>query len=196
MTRHFVIAFLALSAIAVADSGALAQEPVRPPALAPGQEPVRPALIVEVTMTRSLNDKVISTTPYSLAVVQDIRSSLRIGGDVPVPSTTMTPKEDGKPAAAPITTYGYRQIGTLIDVTANAAPNGQYRISLTLEDSSIYPPEMAPSTTKTTGAPGFRSFKSTNSFLLRDGQKQDYLVGVDRVSGEVNRVSVKLTVQK
>ena len=198
MNKHLAVALFSLSAVLCGTRIAAAQEPL---------QPVRPAgrtdtgLIVEVTLTRNLGDKVLSSTPYSLAVVQDIRSSLRIGGEVPVPSTTITPaKEDanGKSitTATPIMPYGYRPVGTFIDVNAIAAQNGQFRLSITIEDSSIYPPELAPPTTKTTGAPGFRSFKSTNSFLLRDGQQQDYAIGVDRLTGEVSRVTVKLSVEK
>ena len=67
-------------------------------------------------------------------------------------------------------------------------------ISLTVEDSSIYPPDLAPSTTKSTGAPAFRSFKSSNVIALRDGQSLDYTMATDRLTGEVYRVTVKLTV--
>jgi hypothetical protein len=195
MTRHFVIAFLALSAISVADPGALAQEPAARPA---GGRPEVTSLIVEVTMSRALGDKVLSSTPYSLAVVADQRSSLRIGGDVPIPSTTITPasKDDPNSKATAISSYTYRSVGTSIDVTAFSVQNGQFRISITVDDSSIYPPELGPATSKTTGAPGFRSFKGNSSFVLRDGQKQDFAIGVDRVTGEVMRVSVKLTVEK
>ena len=200
MTKHFAIALFFLPAILCADRTAVAQEPPRPTGNRNDT-----ALIVEVTLSRNMGDKVLSSTPYTLAVVSDNRSSLRIGGDVPVPSVMYAApaaKEDstGKPAAptppTPLSSYSYKSVGTSIDVTAIVALNGQYRLSITIDDSSVYPPDLGPPTSKTTGAPGFRNFKSSNSFLLRDGQKQDYAIGVDRVTGEVMRVSVKLTVEK
>jgi type II secretory pathway component GspD/PulD (secretin) len=128
--------------------------------------------------------------------VPDNKSSLRMGGEVPVPSTTFTPVKEGEKPANPIASYSYRRIGTNIDVQANTAFEGQYRISLTIEDNSIYPPDLAPATTKTTGAPAFRGFASSNVIALRDGQTLDYTMATDRLTGEVYRVSVKLTVVK
>jgi len=179
---------------------ARAQEPAKP-------EPARrvniaipatvSALMFDVTISRYLGDKRLSSTPYTLSVIPEQKSSLRMGGDVPVPQTTFTPaqKDDAKPAN-PITSYTYRTIGTNIDVESSSAADGQYRIILTIEDNSIYPPDLAPPTTKTTGAPAFRRFSSSNAIALRDGQSLDYTMATDRLSGEVCRVSVKLTVVK
>ena len=178
------------------ESLAGAQQPAKPAAVAP--RPAETALmIVEVTISRHLGDKRISSTPYSLAVVPANRSSLRMGGDVPVPSTTLTPvqKDDTAPAK-PLTSFSYRPIGTNIDVVADRPVDDHYIFSITIEESSIYPPETAPQTTKTSGAPAFRSFRSSNSISMRDGQTLEYVMATDRISGEVYRVGVKLTVVK
>ena len=118
-----------------------------------------------------------------------------MGGDVPVPSTTFAAaQKEGEKPTTPLVSYSYRTVGTNIDVQAQSIADGQYRISLTVEDSSIYPPDIAPPTTKSTGAPAFRSFKSSNVIALRDGQTLDYTMATDRLTGEVYRVTVKLTV--
>lgn len=174
-------------------SPAIAQEPAKP-VTAVKQTPVT-ALMVEVTVSRYLGEKRLSSTPYQVSVTPQHRASLRMGGDVPVPSTTITPGQGDKPATTSAS-YSYRSIGTYIDVTAENAAEGQYRFGLTIEDSSIYPPELSPPSTKTTGASAFRTFKSTNTIVLRDGQSLDYVMATDRISGEVYRVGVKLTVVK
>jgi hypothetical protein len=46
------------------------------------------------------------------------------------------------------------------------------------------------------GAPAFRSLRSSNTLILRDGQSVDYTAATDRITGEVARISVKLTVIK
>ena len=175
-----------------------------PPALpVMAQEPAKPvlkqatvtALLVEVTISRFLGEKRLSSTPYELSVVPQNRASLRMGGDVPVATTTITPGQGDKPTTTSAS-FSYRTIGTYIDVTAENAADGQYRLALTIEDSSIYPPELSPPSTKTTGASAFRTFKSTNTIALRDGQGLDYVMATDRISGEVYRVNVKLTVVK
>jgi Flp pilus assembly secretin CpaC len=188
------LAVVSLIVLACSASSVIAQEPAKP--VGPARSGIT-AVMVDVTLARYLGEKRLSGTPYTLAVVPDNRSSLRMGGEVPVPSTTFTPsqKEDGKPAT-PLTSYGYRTVGTNIDVLAQSIADGQYRLSLTVEDSSIYPPDLAPATTKSTGAPAFRSFKSSNVIALRDGQSLDYTMATDRLTGEVYRVTVKLTVVK
>jgi hypothetical protein len=171
-----------------------AQEPAKPVL----KQPTVTALMVEVTIARHLGEKRLSSTPYEVSVIPGDRSQLRMGGDVPVPSTTFTPaqKDDGGKPPTPITSFSYRQVGTDIDVTAAQLADGQYRLTITIEETSIYPPELAPPTTKTTGAPAFRRFRSANSVVLRDGQGLEYVMATDRISGEVYRINVKMDVVK
>jgi hypothetical protein len=200
MNRH---TFTATLVVLLCGAGvARAQEPAKSQPAAPATT-LKPAvatvtaLMVDVTLSRYLGDKRLSSTPYTVSVIPGQRSSLRMGGDVPVPSTTFTPlpKEGDKPAT-PIVSFSYRSIGTNLDVESSAGVDGQYRIQLTIEDNSIYPPELAPPTTRTTGAPAFRRFSSSNTIALRDGQSLDYTMATDRLTGEVYRVTVKLTVVK
>ena len=194
MITRSAVALIVVLLGAPLDGPAIAQEPTRP---VTGAKPTVTALMVEVTISRHLGDKLISSTPYQLSVIPENRSSLRMGGDVPVPSVTFAPAQEGKPAN-PLTSYGYRSIGTNIDVIAGPVVDGQYRLTLTIEENSIYPLDAASITTamKATGAPAFRSFKSNNTIALRDGQSLDYTMATDRISGEVYRVNIKLAVVK
>ena len=198
MIRHIVTAsFIVLCGAGLARAQDQPAKPVV--AMAPPLKPATvSALMIDVTLSRYLGDKRVSSTPYTLSVIPDQRASLRMGGDVPIPQTTFTPvsKEEGKPATNPLTSFGYRSFGTNIDVSASAGVDGQYRFTLTIEDSSIYPAESAPPTTKTTGAPAFRRYSSSNAIALRDGQSLEYTMATDRLSSEVVRVNVKLTVVK
>lgn len=197
MRARTVFVTLAALACALVPAAAGAQPGPPPP---PG-DPTLTALMVDVTVARYLGEKRLSSTPYSLSVLPDNhRSSLRMGGEVPVPTTTITPAQKEGDKAVVGTSYGYRSVGTNIDVICTnvdgTAAARQYRITLTIDENSIYPDDLAPATSKTTGAPAFRSFKSTNTFSLRDGQSVEYTAATDRLSGEVYRVTVKMTVVK
>lgn len=185
--RPVVLALATLLATGVMALSPAAAQNVTPP---PASKPVS-AVMVDLVVSRSLGEKRLSSTPYMLSVNPDQRSSLRIGGSIPVPSTTFTPKEDGKGVAG--VSYGYRDIGTSIDVVAAPQAGDTYRLTVTIDENSIYSDDLAPPTTKTTGAPAFRSFKSTNTLVMRDGQTIDYTMATDRLTGEVYRVSVKMT---
>ena len=44
--------------------------------------------------------------------------------------------------------------------------------------------------------PVFRSYQSTNTLVLKDGQSREFTAATDRVSGEVIRIAVTLRVVK
>ena len=44
--------------------------------------------------------------------------------------------------------------------------------------------------------PVFRTFRSTNTLVLRDGQMREFTAAADRVNGEVIRIAVTLRVAK
>lgn len=194
MTTRVAIAVLAMLICPPVTSSVTAQEPAAKPA--PPARSAVTAMVIDVTISRHLGDKLLSSTPYQLSVIPKNRSQLRMGGDVPVPTMTFTPgqKDDSKPN--PLTSFSYRSIGTNIDVIAGDVTDGRYEVGLIIEETSIYPPELAPPSTKATGASAFRNFKSSNTIALRDGQSLGYTMATDRISGEVYRVSVKLTVVK
>jgi Bacterial type II and III secretion system protein len=150
------------------------------------------ALMLDVAIARYQGDKRVSNLPYSLAVNADNEPSrLRIGGQVPVASPTIT--GDGKAPPATLS-YSYRDIGTSIDARAAALDDGRFKVLITVDDTSVYADADNPGGTK--GAPSFRSFRSNNTLMLRDGQTAEFTTATDRISGEVTKVTVKLTVMK
>ncbi len=193
MSKHLIV--IAIAVVGVVS--ATAQD--KPPAAPPAQSATTP-LKVQVTISRYQGDKKISSMPYALSVnakgqrdpVQDI-SRLRMGAKVPVMSLA-TPTIDGKqvgPIAGPIT---YQEIGTNIDCFASATEDGRYKLTVTVEDTSVYPEDQSPPTLK--GSPTFRTFVLTNSAILKDGQSTQFTSATDKVSGETVKVDVTLNVVK
>jgi type II secretory pathway component GspD/PulD (secretin) len=186
--RLLMLSFLMAAAfVAVPDIARAQDEPkanTKTEAKAVSAKSLPAALMVEVTLSRHQGEKRLSSLPYTVAVTPDgNRFHLRVGGQIPVTTTTFTPSdkpEGGKTGFS----YNYRDIGTLIDVTATATDDGRYRVLVTVEDSSVYPPaEVAKTDAGPAGVPAFRSFRSMNAVILRDGQSIEYVAATDRISG-------------
>lgn len=148
-------------------------------------------LEIEVVISRYQGDKKIASVPYLLAVnAEGGEAKLRMGSDVPVYSTAINPQ-----AKEAVRSYNYRSIGTTITSSARTAPENRFELNLYVEDSSVYT-GTEKSVPGGEGLPVFRSFNSTNTLLLRDGQTRQYTAAVDRVSGEVVKVDVTLRIAK
>jgi hypothetical protein len=161
------------------------------------QEPAkaRVPLEVEVVITRYDGTKKVSSLPYTLAVnANGSEVQLNMGAEVAIPSTAFTPVAGGGSNANPLTSYNYRPVGTGIVARATIAEDGRFDLMLNIDDSSVYTNPGAPAGVGQ--LPAFRSFRSRNTLLLRDGQTREYTAATDRVSGEVVRVSVTLKVVK
>jgi hypothetical protein len=211
----------ALAVLALASTLALAQEPAppapapppaRPPAtLAKPAEPAQPEappepaaatrraprpapvpLKVQVTISRSEGDKKTLSLPYTLLVNAPERdwgerTSLRMGIDVPIRTGAMGPDKDGKPAPS----YQYRNIGTRIDCRASRFED-RYQLETTVEQSSLNNPSERASFGNP-DVPIMRSFNTSFSASLRDGQTVTTVVAADPVSGESVRIEVSAT---
>jgi Bacterial type II and III secretion system protein len=179
--------------IAAALAGALAT-----PASAQEQKaaPLNSTLKVQLVLSRYQGDKKISTLPYTVTVNADDRNrntgrgNIRVGTQVPI--TTMVRQSGDPNGPAMVPTVQYRDVGTSIDCTATPLEDGRYKLDLTVEDSSIE----AGAGGANTPHPSFRSFRTNDSMLLRDGQSAQYSTATDKVSGEVWKVDVTLTVVK
>jgi hypothetical protein len=154
-------------------------------------------LSVEVVVTRYQGEKKVSSLPYTLAVNANDNAlapggvcQLRMGTQVPVPGTMVT--KDG--AAVP--SVSYRDVGTNIDCSARSQEDGSFQLRLTVEDTSVLANVQDAPTPKVDQTPVFRSFRSVNTLVLRDGQTRDFSAAADRVSGEVVRIAVTLRVVK
>jgi hypothetical protein len=159
-------------------------------------------LSVDVTVTRYQGEKKISSMPYMLAVNanklgQAGPALLRMGAKVPVPTIpTLAPSgNNAGAAAAPPPLVNYQDIGTNIDCTAKVVEAG-FELRLSVSDTSVYTNIQDNATPTVGNMPVFRSYQSTNTLVLRDGQSREFTAATDRVSGEVIRIAVTLKVVK
>jgi len=165
------------------------------PAVAQEQKPApdksSQTVKVQITLSRYQGEKKVSSLPYMLTVNTDERShsgraNLRLGTQVPI--TTMQ-RQAGDANAPALPTVVYKDVGTNIDCIVNAYEDGRFRLELTVEDSSVEVADGKPIPSN----PPFRSFRTINTVLLRDGQSTQYSTATDKVSGDVWKVDVALT---
>jgi len=92
--------------------------------------------------------------------------SLNLGEDVPVPSTTFTPLATGGANANPLTSYGYRTIGIIVDMTPRVTYDGDIILEISIENSA------RGQDTNIAGQnlPSFFSRKVQTKLRLRDGE--------------------------
>ncbi len=194
MTKVFqlipAVVLLATVGVAAQDAQPPAPMPSRPATAAPV------SLKVSLVFSRYQGDKKVSSVPHTLWVTANDpgRTSLRMGTQIPVATTVTNDKADK------IQSYNYRDVGTNIDCSASSAPDGAFKLSITIQDSSVYYPDQSDpavkSITAATGAPAFRSFNSSFVLLLRDGQSAQSTSATDPVSGQVVKLDATLNVQK
>ena len=93
--------------------------------------------------------------------------SLNLGEDVPIPSTTFTPLAGTTaPAPSPLTSFGYRTIGIIVEMTPRVTYDGDIILELTLENSA----RGQDSNIAGQNLPSFFSRKVTTKLRLRDGE--------------------------
>jgi hypothetical protein len=162
------------------------------------------ALKLQIVISRWQGEKKISNMPYAVSVnapppsqAADPRiqghANLRMASKIPVMMISAAPPAagaDGKPIPQ-VGPIQYQDVGTNIDCSAKAYEGGRFGVDVTIEDSS-----MAPEPEKKTDRPAFRSFKATDSMMLRDGQSAQFIAATDKLTGEVTKVDVTLTVVK
>jgi len=194
VTKHLqtialVFAFALASSVIVRT-----QEKPAPPAPKPALAVVTP-LKISVLVSRFQGEKKLSSLPYTLSVNAGSRGTLRMGAKVPVNMmmTTNVPKDF--PQGGPVQ---YQDVGTSIDCSVSAAQDdGRFRVEITIDDSSVYGDAPNPADNKPApGNPSFRSFRASDSMVLRDGQTSQFTTATDKVSGEIVKVDVTLNVVK
>ena len=210
--RKTLVVMAAVAAI-LWGSTAVAQEP--PPAGGPGgrppSSPTNPKLAqnipleLQVVISRYQGEKRVSSLPYVLSLKSSMTSrdfrpgygaSLRLGSRVPIRTQVSTAPSDGKPGAT-TNSVGYENVGTNIDAGASALEDGRYEVTITINESSVVSdPQDLKNTPGSDTYPVFRSYQSTNTFFVKEGATTQFTAASDRVSGEVVRVEVKLTVVK
>lgn len=148
-------------------------------------------LKVQVVIGRYQGEKKISSMPYTLTMNAGNHANLRMGAKIPIVMMMMTNVPKDAPQGGPVQ---YQDVGTGIDCSSTELDNGRYLLSLTVDDSSVYPDETQSGGTK--GNPSFRSFRATNALVLKNGETGQFTAATDKVSGETVRVDVTLTVVK
>jgi hypothetical protein len=179
-------------------------------ALAQDQSAGKPGPIVplkvQIVVSRYEGEKKVSSLPYTLAVnandglMNNGRynpfniARLRTGAKVPIPSMAQ-PKES--PLQGPMGPVTYQSIGTNIDCTARSLDDGRFFVDISIEDTSIYTDgKTAPGVAKLPDIPSFRTFQSSNAVILKDGQSTQFTVAADKISGDITKVDVTVTVVK
>jgi hypothetical protein len=172
------------------------------PVRAQEQRPAAPGgattLKVQVVLSRFQGDKKISSLPYTLTLTTDParlnsgHANLRLGTQVPI--TTMT-RQGSDEKAALVPSVQYRDVGTNIDCNVTGFDDGRYKLQLSVEDSSV---DTGPGNSggANSSHPTFRSFRTDETMLLRDGQSVQYSTATDKVSSDVWKVDVTLTIVK
>ena len=180
----------------------------------PAKAPYPPAK-VDVVIERYQADKKVSSMPFSLWVTggtpdrQPSSGSLRIGVDVPIGSTTETRGSNAPGSTRSDTTTApeYRNGGTSIDCYLTMTEDGKYMLRVTLNDTSIFDPSaqrqallaargLATPTPRTPDASAFRTLSFNNTLQMRDGQTAELASATDKITGEVVKAQVTLTIAK
>lgn len=191
MTRCLKI--VGLTALLTVSSISLAGAQDKPAAPARAVVPLK----VQLVIARYQGEKRLSSVPYALSVTasegRTELARLRIGTQVPIPAPPPAPPADGKPAP-PSASFTYRDIGTNIDCNAQTVGDGQFQLQITVEQASVFKEDQpAPGALN---APVFRSFRLTNTVVLKDGQTTQFATATDALNGEVVRVDVTVNVAK
>jgi hypothetical protein len=143
---------------------------------------------VDVVLTRFQGDKKVSSLPFTLYTYSGgHQTSMRMGVDVPM-------------------NYGggnisYRNVGTSIDCQLTPRNNdGMYVLTISIQDSSAFSPDADPSSKladlNLTRPPSLRSFTFSDTLQMRDGQTLQFASATDKISGEVLKTDVTLTIVK
>jgi general secretion pathway protein D len=97
---------------------------------------------------------------------EGMKVTLNLGEEVPVPSTTFTPIAAGGASANPLTSFTYRPIGVIVEMTPRVTYEGDIVLDLTVENSA----RGQDSTIAGQTLPAFASRKVTTRLRLRDGE--------------------------
>jgi hypothetical protein len=197
MIRLSALALMFVMSATLNAQEAPAQPPARPAAEAAKPAPV--PLTVQLVLSRYQGEKKLSSVPYTLSVTANEGSGsarVRMGVQMPIPTQVMT-------ESTTIPSYNYKDFGTNIDCSATTGADGRYKVLLTIADSSVYFQDqetaktgVPPQSSRMAGIPAFRSFTSTFTTWLRDGQTSQYTSIPDQFSGQVLKIDATLTVLK
>jgi len=160
-------------------------------------------LKVDVVFSRFQGDKKIASLPYTMWV-NAIRegtgmqqTTLRMGVDVPVGTVTSTRPTSANNATTTTTGPDFRNVGTSIDCWAFLEEGGRYIVGVRLTDSSIFTGDQQGQAAIRLADPmAFRTFSTSNSITMRDGQTVQFAAATDKITGEIVKVDVTINTVK
>ena len=190
----------AVMTVSSVESRAQAPQPGQPPAL-----PTVPVQ-VDVVLTRWQGEKRTSSMPFVLIANASSRgssTSIRMGVDVPVgTSTSNVTQTTGAQTASPravaterVATE-FRNVGTDIDAHVTRIDAANFAVGINIRDSSIFTSDQTKMPNTLTDPTAFRTFSTSNTLNMTDGQTRLFGVATDKITGETLRIEVKLTVLK
>jgi hypothetical protein len=166
------------------------------------------ALKLEVVISRFQGDRKTASLPFTLWPTSNGGGvSLRMGVDVPVGTESVT-NESSTPNRTSTTAttsnhVDYRNVGTSIDCTVsnqffnNMVEDGRFVVDLRVQDSSVFTTGSDPHPPLKVADPmAFRTFSMNNRLAMRDGQTQQFATATDKITGDVIKVDVTLTIVK
>ena len=190
--RTHLKTFVWLAALVVASAAAAGAQEKEKSDLVP--------LRLQVVISRWQGEKKISSMPYTLSLNSPMaspngpprqgRANMRMGAKIPVVmmSAPPAPGPDGK--AMQVGPVQYQDVGTNIDCSTTQYEGGRFGVDLIIDDTSVYEDQAKRE------HPTFRSFRASDSMILKDGQTAQFTAATDKVTGEVTKVDVTLTVVK
>lgn len=154
--------------------------------------PLGTPLKVQVVLSRYDGERKLASMPYTLLVnagERDNRVTLRMGVALPVTASS----KDGP-------TVNVYDVGTNMDCTATMADAGRFRITLAVNHTSVYEGDQqklqAAVPKPGASAQLLRSFTSSFSLNLKDGETGQSIAATDPVTGEVMKIDVTVHVVK
>jgi hypothetical protein len=191
------IAVLALSSLT---SPIHAQDAAKAPPLA-----TQPAQ-VEVVLSRYQGEKKTSSLPFTIVLTAAPRAgwtSIRMGVDVPVGTSTSnvtqtSNAQSSSPRAVETTksVTEFRNIGTSIDAQVNRVDEANYSVGVQINDSALFSPEPGKIPSGLADPTAFRTFSTSNTLPMKDGQTRLFGMATDKITGETLKIEVKLTILK
>ena len=169
------------AAVLIATTSARAQEKSSVPAV---------SLKVQVVLSRYEGERKLASMPYTMLVNagdRDNRVTLRMGVALPVTTTG----KDG-----PIVSV--YDVGTNMDCTATVGDAGRFKINLAVNHTSVLESDQkqlqAAIPRPGASAQLIRSFTSSFSLNLKDGETGQSIAATDPVTGEVMKIDVTVHV--
>jgi general secretion pathway protein D len=94
------------------------------------------------------------------------KMSLRLGEQIPTPSTTFTPIATGGASTNPLTTFQYKDVGVILDITPRVTLDNDIILDLVLDNSARGPDVVV----NDISAPSFTTRSVAARLRLRDGE--------------------------